>query len=70
VSKAFTHLRGLVATDGTYLRGAFVHTLLLAVGIDAENHIVPLAWALVESETESSWRWFLRNLCEAILEFD
>jgi hypothetical protein len=70
VSKAFTHLRGLVATDGTHLRGAFVHTLLLAVGIDAENHIVPLAWALVESETESSWRWFLRNLCEAIPEFD
>jgi zinc finger SWIM domain-containing protein 3 len=62
----FKFLRGLVATDGAHLKGVFVQTLLVAVGIDANNHIVPLAWAVVESETESSWRWFLRELATAI----
>jgi zinc finger SWIM domain-containing protein 3 len=59
-------LRGLVATDGAHLKGIFTQTLLVAVGIDANNHILPLAWAVVESETESSWRWFLRQLSAAI----
>jgi hypothetical protein len=56
---SWRYLRKLVAVDGTHLKGGFVHTLMLAVGIDAENQIVPLAWAVVESENERSWRWFL-----------
>jgi hypothetical protein len=69
-ANSFKLLRGLVATDGTYLKGFFVHTLLVAVGIDANNHILPLAWAVVESETESSWRWFLQQLSAAIPGLD
>lgn len=42
--------------------------LLLAVGIDANGHNVILAWALVESENESSWRYFLCLLQQAIPE--
>ena len=52
--------------DGAHLRGAFVHTLLLATGTDAENQTVILAWAIVESVTESAWRWFLRLLGDSI----
>jgi hypothetical protein len=44
----------LVAVDGTFMKGGFVQTLLLAVALDAENQIITLAWAIVESENESS----------------
>jgi len=62
----FKFLRGLVATDGAHLKGVFVRTLLVAVRIDINNHIVPLARAVVESETESPMHWFLRELATAI----
>jgi len=61
-SISFGHVRGIVAVDGTFLKGTFVHTLLLAVGVDAEGHIVILAWAIVEGENESSWKWFFSQL--------
>ena len=38
----------------------------MAVGIDADNQALLLAWELVESETEDSWRFFLINLKSAM----
>jgi hypothetical protein len=64
------YIRGLIAVDGTFLKGSFTQTLLLAVALDAENQILVLGWALVEAETESSCRWFLRRLKEAMPDFD
>jgi hypothetical protein len=40
--------------------------LLLAVGIDANGNNIILAWALVESENQSSWEYFFRLLRIAI----
>lgn len=64
----FQHLRRLVAADGTFLTGRFVLTLLLAVGIDADGRNVILAWAVVESENQGSWEYFLRLLRRCIPE--
>ncbi|KAK8697358.1 hypothetical protein V6N13_113509 [Hibiscus sabdariffa] len=36
--------------------------LLVDVGRDANNQMFPIAWALVEVECASSWRWFLQKL--------
>jgi MULE transposase-like protein len=36
--------------------------------IDADNHILPIAWAIVESENENSWIWFSLHLKTAIPE--
>jgi transposase-like protein len=33
---------------------------LIAVGIDGENHVLPLAWAIVPKENEYWWVWFIR----------
>ena len=54
-SKSFAHCRPFIAVDGTFTKTQFIQTLLLAIGIDADNHAVLLAWGLVESETEDSW---------------
>jgi hypothetical protein len=38
----------------------YMGTLLVAISCDADNTLVPLAFALVERENKDSWGWFLR----------
>ena len=39
--------RPLISIDGTWLKGVFGGELLTAVGIDANDCIFPIAWAIV-----------------------
>jgi len=41
--------------DGTFLLGKYMGTLLVAISCDADNALVPLAFALVEKENKDSW---------------
>ena len=58
-------LRPFYALDGTHTRSQYNLTLLIAVGIDAEDRILPFAWALVPIENEAWWSWFCKHLFEA-----
>ena len=58
-------LRPFYALDGTHTRSRYNLTLLLAVGIDAEDHVYPLAYALVPIENEQWWSWFCLHLANA-----
>jgi len=40
--------------------------LLVACGIDANDKVVPIAWALVPIENETWWTWFLGYLKHCI----
>jgi hypothetical protein len=40
--------------------------ILIAATVDADNHAVRLAWGIVESESEASWRMFQSNIKTAI----
>lgn len=51
--------RKVIGVDGCFLKGACNGELLCALGRDANNQIYPIAWAIVEKETEDSWSWFL-----------
>lgn len=66
--RTFQYSRRFVAVDGTFLKGRFALTLLVAVGIDANGNNVLLAWAIVESENKSSWEYFFHHLRIAIPE--
>ncbi len=55
----FEHCRPLITIDGTHLYGKYKHVVLIAMGVDAEDQIFPLAFAIVESENGSSWPWFM-----------
>lgn len=52
--------------NGTFMKEIFGLTALLAASVDANNHGVLIAWAIVESENEGSWRYFLTNLTISI----
>ena len=58
-------LRPFYALDGIHTRSQYNLTLLIAVRIDAEDRILPFAWALVPSENETWWTWFCEHLFEA-----
>ncbi|XP_077232471.1 uncharacterized protein LOC143869798 [Tasmannia lanceolata] len=52
-------LKLIVLVDGTHLHGKYLGILLIAVGVDENNGLVPLAFGVVETENEDSWCWFL-----------
>jgi hypothetical protein len=59
-AEAFRHYRLVLSIDGTFLLGKYMGTLLVAISCDADNALVPLAFALVERENKDSWGWFMR----------
>ena len=52
-------LRPFYAFDSTHTRSKYNLTLLIAVSIDREGHVLPLAQAIVPKENEYWWSWFI-----------
>ena len=48
----FAYCRPVINIDGTHLYGKYKGKLLIAMAIDANNEIFPLAFAIVDDETE------------------
>jgi MULE transposase domain/MuDR family transposase len=67
--KAGKHLRPFTAIDGTHTKSQYRMMLLVACGIDANDHVVPLAWALVPIENHEWWTWFLNYLAYTFPSF-
>ncbi|GJX20204.1 hypothetical protein Tco_0222881 [Tanacetum coccineum] len=58
--------RDMLGLDGAFMKGPFPGQVLVAIGLDSNNGIYPLAYALVEAKTKSSWCWFLQCLGDDI----
>ncbi|GLT85469.1 hypothetical protein SLE2022_036590 [Rubroshorea leprosula] len=54
--------RPIFGVDGCFLKGICKGILLFAVGRDGNNQMYPIAWAVVESENNDSWQWFMEKL--------
>jgi hypothetical protein len=66
----FAHCRPIVSVDATFLTGKYKGTLIVVVGMTAENQLLPLVFALVESENNESWSWFLLFVRKEVLGSD
>ncbi|XP_016165251.1 uncharacterized protein LOC107607867 [Arachis ipaensis] len=60
--EAFKHCKPFVSVDGTHLYGRYDGVLLIAMAQDGNSNILPIAFAIVESESIESWSFFLINL--------
>ena len=58
--------RPVIGLDGCHIKGHHSGQLLTTVGIDPNNGMFPVAFAVVESECKESWAWFLNYLRDDI----
>ena len=60
--EGFKHCRPVIQINDIFLYGKYIRKLFIATLIDANGHIFPLAFAIVEEESSDSWSWFLYTL--------
>ncbi|KAM3307946.1 hypothetical protein P3S67_009690 [Capsicum chacoense] len=68
LNPGYTHMRKVVAVDGTYLSGKYEGMLLSAVAQDTQNHIYPLAYYVVDEKNSVSWGFFFEKLKAFIVD--
>ncbi|GJZ55769.1 transposase, MuDR, MULE transposase domain protein [Tanacetum coccineum] len=62
------YMRPLIIIDGVHFKVNYVGTNLLAIGMDGNKQIIPLATGVSQGETGESWTWVLTKLKEQIGE--
>ncbi|XP_056848847.1 uncharacterized protein LOC130498990 [Raphanus sativus] len=60
--KGFRRLRPVLIIDGTHLSGKYKGVLLTASSQDGNFQVFPLAFTVVDGETEEAWTWFLSKV--------
>nr|GEW45506.1 transposase, mutator type [Tanacetum cinerariifolium]GEX11057.1 transposase, mutator type [Tanacetum cinerariifolium] len=56
--------REILGLDGCFMPGPWPSQILTAVGVDANNEIYTIAYAIVEAKSKAFWCWFLNLLGE------
>jgi len=57
--ESFFKCKPIIGLDGCFLKGYYGGQLLAVIGRDANDQMMPIAFAVVEGETKESWAWFL-----------
>lgn len=65
-----SHLRKVITVDGTFMKGKYYGTLFVAVCLDGNNQIYPLAFGIGDSENDATWSWFFSKLHAVIGEVE
>ncbi|XP_030939772.1 uncharacterized protein LOC115990347 [Quercus lobata] len=63
---AFQYCRPVISIDGTHLYGKYKGVLMIAMATDANQKVLPIAFAVVDKESGASWGWFLECLRTSI----
>ncbi|KAJ7977808.1 Protein FAR1-RELATED SEQUENCE like [Quillaja saponaria] len=58
--------RPLVFLDSIPLKSKYQGTLLAATAADGDDGVLPVAFAIVDAESDDNWRWFLLQLRSAL----
>ncbi|XP_070022631.1 uncharacterized protein [Nicotiana sylvestris] len=56
--KGWEHCRPIMVVDESFLKAAYKGTILTSCTHDGAGKILPLAYAIVDSENNKSWEWF------------
>nr|KAJ0197587.1 hypothetical protein LSAT_V11C700367560 [Lactuca sativa] len=54
----------VIGLDGCFLKEQVKGELLTAIGRDLDNHIYPIAWAVVIVENKDNWSWLIELLVD------
>ncbi|RLN06928.1 hypothetical protein C2845_PM11G05580 [Panicum miliaceum] len=57
----------VILVDATFFTGKYKGTLMMVLVVDPEGQLVPLAFALAESENNSSWSLFMKLVRRNVL---
>lgn len=60
--EGYSFMRKVIVVDRTHLKDKYAGCLLTASAQDGNYQILPLAFAIVDSENDSSWEWFFQQL--------
>ena len=56
----------VISVDGSFLKGKFRGCLLFATAQDADHHIYPVGFAMVDGENDGSWGFFFRQMLRVV----
>ncbi|XP_019098324.1 PREDICTED: uncharacterized protein LOC109131609, partial [Camelina sativa] len=62
--QGYAYMRKVIIIDGMHLRGIYGGCLIAASAQDANFQVFPLAFAIVNSENDDAWTWFLQKLTD------
>ncbi|KAK9159696.1 hypothetical protein Syun_006037 [Stephania yunnanensis] len=60
----------MIQIDGTFLYGKYKQKLLIATVVDSNSHVFPLAFAIVDEESQDSLGWFMACLRHHVTDKD
>ncbi|XP_070040252.1 uncharacterized protein [Nicotiana tomentosiformis] len=64
----FPHCRPVISIDGTHVYGKCDIKLLIAITVDDNGQIFPLAFAICVNESQETWMLFLNHLKEHVVK--
>ncbi|XP_075095112.1 uncharacterized protein LOC142173424 [Nicotiana tabacum] len=62
--RGWIYCRPTIVVDESFLKSTYRGTILTASTQDAEGQILPLAYAIVDSENDALWEWFFVQFIE------
>ncbi|XP_022135945.1 protein FAR-RED ELONGATED HYPOCOTYL 3-like [Momordica charantia] len=63
-------IHSVLVIDDAHLKGKYRGVILIASSVDGNNQIYPVAFGIVDRETDNSWTWFLEQMKMSIGEVD
>ncbi|XP_074342389.1 uncharacterized protein LOC141679929 [Apium graveolens] len=64
---AFPYCILVLLIDGTHLYDKYGGVLLTATAVDGFNHLLPVAFIVVERENKASWSWFMERVKKKVV---